>query len=155
MNLPPLWSSARGDSPLFRRDTLSAEEEAWGARLRGRSVLLVEDEVLIAMDIASTLEGGGVSVVGPFGHVAPTLEHLTADPRVDVAILDVRLGRESVFPVARHLQAKGVPFVFHTGHASRADLAATFPAAPVCLKPIPIDKLLLSAAALVPAPGDE
>jgi DNA-binding response OmpR family regulator len=80
--------------------------------LADMNVLIVEDEALIALDIAMTVEDGGATVVGPVGDVASALDRSDA---ADLAILDVDLCGEPVFPVADRLQANGVPFIFHTG----------------------------------------
>ena len=85
--------------------------------LRGRKILVVEDEYLIAADLAATLEDVGVAVVGPAGSVAQALELVEdAGGELDAAVLDVNLGGERVYPVADALAARGVPFVFATGY---------------------------------------
>ena len=81
-----------------------------------RSVLVVEDDVLLAFALASDLREGGFRVVGP----ALTLEagkRLLANNAIDVACLDVRLGSgETSVPIAQSLAAQGIPFVFLTGY---------------------------------------
>jgi DNA-binding response OmpR family regulator len=81
------------------------------------NILIVEDESLIALDIAMTVEDEGATVVGPVGDVASALDRTNA---ADLAILDVDLCGEPVFPVADRLSEAGKPFLFHTG---RQDLA--------------------------------
>ena len=111
----------------------SAEE---GERLLGKRVLVVEDEAMLAMDLGFALEDEGAEVVGPSGTVSEALTLLDAElAEIDAAILDVDLHGLDVFPVARRLHEAGVPFLFHTGHATRAELGAMFPDAPVCAKP--------------------
>jgi DNA-binding response OmpR family regulator len=85
--------------------------------LAGKCVLLVEDEVLITTLLVEILEEQGMIVLGP----ASTLAHallLAAEAKVDAAILDVNLGAETSFPVARLLRARGVPFFYTTAFAS-------------------------------------
>jgi DNA-binding response OmpR family regulator len=80
-----------------------------------RRVLVVEDEMMIAMLIEDMLADMGHEVVG----VAPNLKSalvLAADGQFDVAILDINLAGERSFPVAHLLQARGVPFLFATGY---------------------------------------
>jgi CheY-like chemotaxis protein len=84
--------------------------------LNGLHVLVVEDDYMIATDLAVSLKDLGVSVLGPAGSVADALALLAAGSEPDAAVLDVNLGAEKVFPVADALQDKGVPFVFATGY---------------------------------------
>lgn len=81
----------------------------------GRAVLLVEDEVLIAWDLAQTLTAAGMRVMGPAASVDTALQ-LIADQRPDAAILDLNLGGELVTPVARRLRQINVPFVLSTAY---------------------------------------
>ena len=83
--------------------------------LMGRSVLLVEDEAMIALDMEQTLTAAGLRVLGPAASVNSALR-LIARERPDAAILDLDLGGELVTPVARTLRDLGVPFVLATAH---------------------------------------
>jgi CheY-like chemotaxis protein len=83
----------------------------------GRSVLVVEDDILIAMDVQTMLVAGGYRVIGPVSSVEAALATVEAQ-KLDVALLDVNLGREMVFPVADALAAAAVPFVLVTGHST-------------------------------------
>lgn len=83
--------------------------------LSGRRVLIVEDRYLIA----SALEGdvvrlGGV-VAGPARSVRDAQDILAAE-KVDLALLDVNLEGESVFPLAERLADQRTPFLFVTGY---------------------------------------
>ena len=120
-----------------------------GARLAGRRILLVEDEVLVAMEIEDALEAVNADVVGP-AHDLPDAARLAAGAGIDAAILDVDIHGEPVFPVAEALQAASVPFLFHTGHADRATLRARFGDVMVCRKPTLADELLATLARIVP-----
>jgi CheY-like chemotaxis protein len=84
--------------------------------LIGRRILVVEDEYIIAADLAQSLEDLGASVLGPAGTVADALALVAGEPALDAAVLDINLGSEKVFPVADALQARGVPFVFASGY---------------------------------------
>jgi CheY-like chemotaxis protein len=84
--------------------------------LIGRRILVVEDEYIIAADLAQSLEDLGASVLGPAGTVADALALVAGEPALDAAVLDINLGSEKVFPVAEALQARGVPFVFASGY---------------------------------------
>ena len=79
------------------------------------TVLVVEDEALIALDLQSLLENAGYRVVGPASSAAAALKLL--DQFVpDVALLDVDLGRSDVFGVANELAIRKTRFIFLTGH---------------------------------------
>lgn len=81
----------------------------------GRSVLLVEDELLVAMDMQQTLTAAGVRVLGPAASVSSALAIINAE-RPDAAVLDLNLRGELVTPVARRLREMGVPFVLSTAY---------------------------------------
>jgi two-component SAPR family response regulator len=88
-------------------------------RLADRRVLVVEDDVLIAMDIEQLLLEADCKVYGPVSHVADALRLLEKVHDLDAALLDVNLGSEQVYPVADFLDDAGVPFVLLTGHTMR------------------------------------
>jgi len=96
-------------------------------------ILLVEDEPLVAMAIEDSLEVQNVVVVGPAGTVAEALD-LIAKGGIDAALLDVTLRGERVDSVADALGAKGIPFVFTTGHGA-AGLPKSHQTRPVLTKP--------------------
>jgi CheY-like chemotaxis protein len=104
-------------------------------------ILLVEDEALVAMMMEDLLEELGCEVAGSFASVAAALAWLEGEGRrLDGALLDVNLGAgEMVFPVARLLQARGVPVVFATGYANLPD--GEFAGAPMLQKPVDHDTL--------------
>lgn len=111
-------------------------------RLDGRSILILEDEYLIAMDVEqSCLEWGAGEVT-----ILRSLDQLRALPiealRFDAAILDLRLGGESTTPFARELVSRGIPFVFATGLSDVEELAESFPDVPVIGKPYSGDELV-------------
>ncbi|PZA10319.1 response regulator [Rhodopseudomonas palustris] len=73
-----------------------------------KTVLIVEDEFLIAMDLARMVEADGWTVIGPVGTVKEALR-LLEEGLPTVAMLDVNLGSELVTPVAERLTASNVP----------------------------------------------
>ena len=81
----------------------------------GRSVLVVEDEALVALDMEETLKAAGLHVMGPAASVAEAMALLEAGTP-DAAILDLNLRGELVTPVARKLREIGVPFVLATAY---------------------------------------
>jgi CheY-like chemotaxis protein len=78
---------------------------------------VVEDEMLVAALLEDRLEALGCHVIGPAAGVAKALELLEAE-RVDVAVLDVNLGGEKVFPVADALAERRIPFIFATAYGA-------------------------------------
>jgi|SRR5689334_8699899 CheY-like chemotaxis protein len=83
--------------------------------LAGRRVLIVEDRYLIASEMADEVGQLGGRVVGPLRDVAAATEAALREPP-DLAVLDVNLDGEMVYPLAETLKAKGVPFLFLTGY---------------------------------------
>jgi len=82
------------------------------------SVLIVEDETLIAMDLQDMLQDAGYRVIGPVGSVAAAMQ-IIGDDRPDLALLDVNLGGENVFKVASELASGPARIVFLTGHSEQ------------------------------------
>ncbi len=117
-----------------RTGTPMANPVAVGAR---RRILLVEDESLIAMVMVETLTGLGFEVVGPFSSVDETIAAIETEP-LDGGILDVNLSGEMIYPAARVLQDRKVPFVFMTGYGTEP-ISAAFPDVQVLQKPIDRD----------------
>lgn len=110
----------------------ASETEAAGP-LSGRRVLVVEDEVAIAMLMEDMLLDLGAEVVGPVARLVEALK-VAGSEAVDLAILDVNLGGEPIYPVAEALAARGVPFLFSTGYGSQG-ISEEFRERPVLQKP--------------------
>lgn len=81
-------------------------------------VLIVEDEMLVAMNIEDMLLELGHEVAGIASRLAPALS-LASEGNFDVALLDVNLAGEPSFPVASVLRSRGIPFLFATGYGIR------------------------------------
>lgn len=88
-------------------------------RLRGCRVLVVEDEMLIALEIEDLLLAMGCVVTGPATRLEIALQ-MAANEALDAAILDVRIRGGDVYPVAECLLARGIPFVLASGHGDAA-----------------------------------
>ncbi len=86
--------------------------------LAGRRVLVVEDEYFLADDIARALTASGAGIVGPFGELQEATNMVAGGASIDAAILDINLRSEMVFPLARTLRGRNIPFVFTTGYDS-------------------------------------
>ncbi len=79
------------------------------------NLLIVEDEPLLAMQMAQELQKLGWSIFGIAGSIDSANRLLGTSPQPDVAILDVDVGGASVFPIARALRRAGISFIFCTG----------------------------------------
>jgi CheY-like chemotaxis protein len=90
-------------------------------KLSGRRVLLVEDEMMVAMLVEDMLSDFGCHVLGPASRLEEALRLADAG-EIDVAILDVNLNGQETYPVADALAAKG-------GLSRPPDAAETLPAA--------------------------
>lgn len=106
-------------------------------------LLIAEDEIMVAIDMERTLEAAGYTVVGVASTPAAALAILKNDT-VDLALLDVNLGGESVFPLAERLRGLGIPFLFLSGYARDHVLRDEF-RENTCLEKPCSDRELLSA----------
>jgi hypothetical protein len=80
--------------------------------LRGLRLLIVEDEWMLAEDLARYFSKMGAHILGPAATVEQASVH--ADD-AEAAILDVNLNGRRVFPIAEKLMRRSVPFVFFSG----------------------------------------
>jgi CheY-like chemotaxis protein len=99
--------------------------------LAGRSILVVEDEPLVRLDVVDLLEAAGATVYG-----ASQLDKalgLADRPDLSAGVLDFDLGDADSSPVCWKLTNRRIPFIFHTGRTYSA--FRQWPTAPVVLKP--------------------
>ncbi|MDA9544949.1 chemotaxis protein CheY [Bradyrhizobium sp. CCBAU 45321] len=122
------------------------------APFTGRRVLVVEDEYFLADDISEAFEALGAEVAGPAGHIEDAFKLLRDGSTLDAAVLDVNIHSERIFPVARELRARNVPFVFTTGY-ERVTVGPEFQDVPLFEKPIDLAKMARQLAALLVEPG--
>jgi DNA-binding response OmpR family regulator len=111
--------------------------------LHGKRVLVVEDEALISMLLEDGLLEAGAEVVGPACSVKQALDLIdqaVADGGLSAAVLDIDLEGEVVSPVADHLAALSVPFVFATGY-SEGYIRSPHATAPIVAKPFDSDQV--------------
>ena len=80
-------------------------------------VLIVEDEMTIALLLEEMVEELGHDVAGLAMRLPQALELATNCP-LDLAILDVNLDGHMSYPVAEILGERGVPYVFATGYGA-------------------------------------
>ena len=113
---------------------MTAGPEERTAPLAGRTVLVVEDQYLIADDLCTLVEELGGTVMGPVSGVEAALDMLRSG-RPDLAMLDVNLEGERVYKVCTALQEEEIPFVFITGYDASV-IHPSFRAVPCLRKPI-------------------
>ncbi|MGF7153498.1 response regulator [Novosphingobium gossypii] len=98
------------------------------------TVLIVEDELFVVLDLEDLIAEEGFAVSAHCGTVAATMRAIDRHKPV-AAILDVRLPDGEVFPAADRMHEMKVPLIFHSGHANEAALRSRYPDAQICPKP--------------------
>jgi len=83
--------------------------------LRDKRVLVVEDDYFLAQDIREEISRIGATVIGPAASLE-TAFALAQDHPIDVAILDINLAGEMIFPLADELAGRGAALLFITGY---------------------------------------
>lgn len=99
----------------------------------GLKVLLVEDEMMVALLAESMLVALGHQVIGPVGQLDRAVAMAERED-LNFALIDVNINGGTAFPVAAALVARGIAFIFATGYG-RAGLAAPFQNHPMIQKP--------------------
>ena len=112
-------------------------------------VLVVEDEILVAMLLEDMLADLGFEVLGPAMRLDAALK-MALDESFDLAVLDVNLANEQSFPVAQLLQERGIPFVFATGYGLRG-LDKRFQEVTTLQKPFEPDQLANAISLALPS----
>lgn len=99
------------------------------------TVLICEDEFVVALDLQMMIEDFGFDTTGPYASVEEAIGTLPGN-LPDVAVLDVSLKDGEVFPLADKLQEQGVPLIFHSGHVYDHEIFERYPGAACCQKPV-------------------
>src|SRR5262245_33427808 len=99
--------------------------------LAGRSILIVEDEPLIALEVHAAFVAAGASIISAAD--AKEALRMIDLPDLSAAVVDINLGGGDCAAVCRRLSERRIPFVFYTGDA-RADILVQWPDAPVLTK---------------------
>ena len=95
---------------------LGASRSGGPLPLDGRKILLVEDEYLIAEDVAAMLREAGGQVIGPAASLPMGVRLAEQSELIDAAVLNIDLQGVEVYPLADELLVRGVPFLFLTGY---------------------------------------
>lgn len=102
-------------------------------------ILVVEDEPLVAADIAEALAERGAEVIGPVGTLAEAMRAVASN-WIDWAVLDVDLGGEMSFELADRLERAGIPYVLATAYRAE-QLPERYRAKPRLEKPYRLEML--------------
>jgi CheY-like chemotaxis protein len=108
-------------------------------RLDGHTVLVVEDEPLVSLDVAQLLQEFGATVVSASS--VGTALACADSPEIAAAVLDINLAGDDCSPVCQRLSERGIPFLFHTGYTD-APVLKQWPAAPVVHKPASGERII-------------
>jgi two-component SAPR family response regulator len=112
-------------------------------KLEGLNVFVVEDEALVALNLEDMLDDLGCTVIGTAMRLAKAREMIDEGVDADVAILDVNIAGEPVFPIAEQLVSRGIPIVFATGYG-QAGLPTTWHDNPILQKPYTLEEVSCS-----------
>ena len=115
-----------------------------GTSLAGRSILIVEDEPLIALDIVYAFEKAG-AVTFSARTLAEAIDMVEHDG-LSAAVLDFGLGDAHSEVICKRLAERDIPFVLHSGHTHASDACRGGAVVP---KPAPADRLITTIAGLL------
>lgn len=140
---PVKGDAARSPAPESAQAT-SGGGEGLPASMQGKRLLVVEDETLIAFELAAILENAAITMVGPASNVADALQIIARDD-LDGALVDGNLQGEPADEIAEALTKRGIPFLFVSGYGSD-HLPRNFQDVTVVNKPFSPDQLLAAIA---------
>jgi DNA-binding response OmpR family regulator len=120
------------------------------ARVEPRRVLIVEDEMLIALMLQDMVSDAGFSVEGIATSLAAGVE-LARTANADLAILDINLNGEEAYPIADILRARSVRLIFSTGYGP-ASLKPEYELVPKLMKPYEQSNLAAAIQAAFASP---
>jgi DNA-binding response OmpR family regulator len=114
-------------------------------RLDGRTILVAEDEPLVGLDLADTLQAAGAKIVRALK--LEDVVNLARTAELSAAILDINLVGEDCLPVCQLLADRNIPFVFNTGYSERPVLEK-WPDAPHLKKPSTPKEIVTAVASV-------
>jgi CheY-like chemotaxis protein len=118
--------------------------------LAGRTVLLVEDSLIISLDAEDLLARLGAETVVTHATALGALDYLDREHPA-LAVLDINLGDRTSFPIADRLIELGVPFLFASGYGEQASLPVEHRNRPVIQKPYTLENMARGIADLIGA----
>ena len=101
-----------------------------------QTILVAEDEMIVAFDLCDTVEEAGYQVEGPHAGISSAMLAFQKE-KPDLALLDISLHDGNVFPLAQKLADENVPIIFHSGRHTREEVEQHFPTATTLEKPCP------------------
>ena len=123
------------DIPIaFASETEKSEQSNLTPKGIPRSVLVLEDSMMVALDTSDMLQKMGVETVVTSATVAQALSFIKAES-FDFAILDISLRDSNSFDVAEELDSLNIPFCFLTGFGSDLDMPEQFKTKTILTKP--------------------
>jgi CheY-like chemotaxis protein len=128
-------------NPLWPRFVLQYVPRRKTARQTTLAVLIAEDEYVIMADLADAFRAEGARIVGTCASVDDAWRVLRSRRHIDVAVLDINLRDEKVYPVADALIARGTRVAFITGY-DRSCVPAEFSGVPCFEKPVELSKVV-------------
>ncbi len=146
VKLPLSRLRVKEEREIAATDRPRAPTSGRAGTLAGKRVLLVEDQFLIAEPMADALREAGYAVTGPLPTVSEALLAAVTED-LDAAVLDINLEDAFVWPAARALQARGIPFVFTTGYADTMRPPPELADTPWIEKPAPPQRITAVLAA--------
>ncbi|WP_060481016.1 HWE histidine kinase domain-containing protein [Pseudomonas sp. NBRC 111119] len=127
--------------------TAASSGERFAARA-GLNVLILEDQLVIAVGLEQILTDAGVDCVMTASSEHEAMQLLTVR-QPDAAILDVNLGRSTSISVADELTRRGIPFLFATGYGDGISIPAHLKHIPVTRKPYDTSTILANLQSLL------
>jgi CheY-like chemotaxis protein len=121
-----------------------------GPPLAGRRVLVVEDEYLIADDLAELLRRAGAELIGPAASLPKAVRLLEHGEKPDAAVLDINLRGIDVFPLVDQLAQRDVPMLFLTGYGAH-NIPPRFSHIRRCEKPMEVSTVVSALGDLLNA----
>ncbi|HZY52107.1 MAG TPA: GAF domain-containing protein [Reyranella sp.] len=131
--------------PIFLRVNVRVEGIVY---LKGRRILLAEDEALVGLDLAATIAAAGGMVLGPFVSVDDAMAALSSG-RVDAAVVDLNLRGERCIALMEELERAAVPFVICSGYGA-ISVTSSFKGRPFVAKPFFAEELVSALRRVLP-----
>jgi light-regulated signal transduction histidine kinase (bacteriophytochrome)/CheY-like chemotaxis protein len=141
-------SEHKGPAIRFARSVPDAREVAPEPLIEGRTVLLVEDSLIIALDAEDILKRLGALHVATAASVEQGLKTID-EAMPSLAILDVNLGDHTSFAIADRLQELDIPFLFATGYGEQAQLPESHRERTVLQKPYTLENMARALPQLI------